>query len=310
MQLAIFLVGSICLFLLFRLFQYRQQLKLINQQLQFIQQHDSNLLLTNQLNSKQLNELLSLLNQMLSLQRNHRIAVQQQEQQLKDSITHLAHDIRTPLTSLDGYFQLLIKNKEPEKREKYIGIIENRIHALNELLETIFTYTKLQNDAYEIHLEKTQLNQTLYEAIFYFYQHVSNKELEPEVAVTEEKIFVLANAAALNRVFFNLLKNSLDHGDGDLKISLTRQENQAIVSIQNRVLAEDKIEMAQVFNQFYMSDQSRTGQSTGLGLFIVKEFVEKMNGKIEAILKDQQFTIYLTFPLINELGDITKTIIG
>lgn len=310
MQLAIFLVGSICLFLLFRLLQYRQQLKSINQQLQFIQQHDSNLLLTNQLNSKQLNELLSLLNQMLSLQRNHRIAVQQQEQQLKDSITHLAHDIRTPLTSLDGYFQLLIKNKEPEKREKYIGIIENRIHALNELLETIFTYTKLQNDAYEIHLEKTQLNQTLYEAIFYFYQHVSNKELEPEVALTEEKIFVLANAAALNRVFFNLLKNSLDHGDGDLKISLTRQENQAIVSIQNRVLAEDEIEMAQVFNQFYMSDQSRTGQSTGLGLFIVKEFVEKMNGKIEAILKDQQFTIYLTFPLINELGEITKTVIG
>jgi signal transduction histidine kinase len=308
MRLAIILVGLICLFLLFRLFQYRQQLKLINQQLQFIQQHDSNLLLTNQLNSKQLNQLLSLLNQMLRVQRNHRMTVQQQEQQLKDSITNLAHDIRTPLTSLDGYFQLLIKNKEPEKREEYIGIIENRIHALNELLETIFTYTKLQNDAYEIHLEKTQLNQTLYEAIFYFYQHGSNEELEPEVAVTEEKIFVLANTAALNRVFFNLLKNSIDHGDGDLKISLTRQENQAVVSIQNRVLAEDKIEITQVFNQFYMSDQSRTGQSTGLGLFIVKEFVEKMNGKIEAILKDQQFTIYLTFPLVNELGEITKTV--
>ncbi|WP_167630151.1 sensor histidine kinase [Listeria valentina] len=304
MRLAIILIGLICLFLLFRLFQYRHQLKLINQQLQFIQRHDSNLLLTKQLNSKQLNKLLSLLNQMLSLQRNHRIAVQHQEQQLKDSITHLAHDIRTPLTSLDGYFQLLIKNKEPEKREEYIGIIENRIHALNELLETIFTYTKLQNDAYEMHLEKMQLNQTLYEAIFYFYQHVSNKELEPEVAVTEEKIFVLANAVALNRVFFNLLKNSLDHGNGDLKISLTKQENQAVVSIQNKVLTEDEIEMTQVFNQFYMSDQSRAGQSTGLGLFIVKEFVEKMNGKIEAILKDQQFIIYLTFPLINEMSPV------
>lgn len=299
MQFAIILVGMICLVLLLRLFQYRQQLKRINQQLRFIQQHDSNLLLTNQLNSKHLNELLAVLNQMLILQRRHKIGFQQQEQQLKDSITNLAHDIRTPLTSLDGYFQLLIQNKEPAKQKQYIEIIENRIQALNELLETIFTYTKLQNDAYEIQLEKTQMNQSLYEAMFYFYEHFSNEELEPEVAITEEPLFVLANAAALNRVFFNLIKNSLDHGEGNLAIRLTRQQNQAVVTIQNKVRTENKIDISQVFNQFYMSDKSRTGNSTGLGLFIVKEFVEKMNGHIKAEHANQLFIISLTFPLIN-----------
>ncbi|MGY3779360.1 sensor histidine kinase [Isobaculum melis] len=299
MQFAIIMFGLICLFLLFRLFQYRQQLKLINQQLQFIQQHDSNLLLTKQLNSKQLNKLLSLLNQMLILQRQQKIAFKQQDQQLKDSITNLAHDIRTPLTSLDGYFQLLIKNQEPAKQEQYIAIIENRIQALNELLETIFTYTKLQNNAYEIQLAKTQLNQTLYDALFNFYQATSNEKLEPEVFITEEPIFVLANTAALNRVFFNLLKNSLDHGKGDLKISLIKQQNHAVIKIQNKIDAEDEIDQTQIFNQFYMSDQSRTGNSTGLGLYIVKEFLERMNSQIEAEVSNQLFIVSLVFPIIH-----------
>ncbi|OJG91658.1 histidine kinase [Enterococcus silesiacus] len=268
--------------------------------MRFIQQHESNLLLSNQFSDKQLNELLSLLNQMLIEQRSNKMTTKKQEQQLKDSIANLAHDIRTPLTSLDGYFQLLIKSKDSEKRQQYAEVIKNRIETLTELLETIFTYSKLENDAYKIELQKTEINQVLLDTIFTFYLQFSNEAIEPNISIGESQLYILANSAALTRIFSNLIKNSLDHGQGEIKISQAKERDQMLFRIQNKVTAESELDMSQIFDRFYMSDKSRAGNSTGLGLFIVKEFVEKMNGHIEAELIKQVFSISIRFPLLSD----------
>ncbi|WP_086312820.1 hypothetical protein A5821_000372 [Enterococcus sp. 7F3_DIV0205] len=297
MMIVVSIAGSICLLLFVRLLQYRQQIKSINKQIQFIQQHESNLLLTNQFSDKQLNELLNLLNQLLIEHRSNKITAQKQGQQLKDSITNLAHDIRTPLTSLDGYFQLLVKSEDEEKRRQYIEIIDNRVKTLTELLETIFTYTKLENDAYEIEMEKIQVNQVLLETIFTFYQQFSKIQLEPTISITETPLFILGNSAALNRIFSNLIKNSLDHGQRNVIISLIAEEDQAVFLFENDLSPNSELDMSKIFSKFYISDKARGGNSTGLGLFIVKELVEKMNGQIEAGLVGQVFTICLKIPL-------------
>lgn len=300
MLLVTIIIGFLAILLLVRVIQYQQQIKGINQQMRFIQRHESNLLLSNQFSDKQLNELLTLLNQTLIEQRSNKMTTQKHEQQLKDSITNLAHDIRTPLTSLDGYFQLLIKNKDSQKQQQYIDVINNRIETLAELLETIFTYTKLENDAYEIELQKIETNQVLLNTIFTFYQQFSNEEIEPILSISESPLYILANSAALTRIFSNLIKNSLDHGQGEIKISQTKQGDQVVFTFQNKLSAENELDVSQIFNRFYMSDKSRAGNSTGLGLFIVKEFVEKLNGHIEAVLLNQLFTISLTFSLVSD----------
>ncbi|MGX7262886.1 sensor histidine kinase [Enterococcus crotali] len=300
MLLVTIIVGFLAILLLVRVIQYKQQIKGINQQMRFIQRHESNLLLSNQFSDKQLNELLTLLNQMLIEQRSNKMTTRMHEQQLKDSITNLAHDIRTPLTSLDGYFQLLIRNKDSQKQQQYIDVINNRIETLTELLETIFTYTKLENDAYKIELQKIETNQVLLNTIFTFYQQFSNEEIEPILSISESPLYILANSAALTRIFSNLIKNSLDHGQGEIKISQTKQGDQVVFTFQNKVSAENELDLSQIFNRFYMSDKSRAGNSTGLGLFIVKEFVEKLNGHIEAVLINQLFTISLTFSIVSD----------
>ncbi|MEI5988851.1 hypothetical protein A5881_000338 [Enterococcus termitis] len=300
MLLVTIIVGFLAILLLVRVIQYQQQIKGINQQMRFIQRHESNLLLSNQFSDRQLNELLTLLNQMLIEQRSNKMTTRKHEQQLKDSITNLAHDIRTPLTSLDGYFQLLIKNKDSQKQQQYIDVINNRIETLTELLETIFTYTKLENDAYEIELQKIETNQVLLNTIFTFYQQFSNEEIEPILSISESPLYILANSAALTRIFSNLIKNSLDHGQGEIKISQTKQGDQVVFTFQNKVSAENELDISQIFDRFYMSDKSRAGNSTGLGLFIVKEFVEKLNGHIEAVLINQLFTISLTFSIVSD----------
>lgn len=296
MPIVVTLLTVICFLTILRLFQYRQQLKKINQQLRFIQRHESNLMLTTQLSDKQLNEMIALINQDLIKQKQRNNAFRQQEQSAKESITNLAHDIRTPLTSLAGYFQLLIKSSNKEKQVDYITIIENRIQTLTEMLEAIFTYTKLQTDDYEIELKKIQLNPILLANLFACFPILSEQGIEPVLEITEEPLFILGDEATLSRIISNLLKNSCDHGNGGICISLQKVNQQAVITCQNVIKPTDSIDVTKLFNRFYMSELSRNGQSTGLGLFIARELVKRMNGMIELSVNQTIFTVTVSFP--------------
>ena len=101
--------------------------------------------------------------------------------QLKETITNLSHDIRTPLTSLDGYFQLLQQSDSEEERRKYVGIIQSRISSLKEMLEELFTYTRLQDADYELEMERIDFGKCAYDTVFSFYDEFQNRGIEPQV---------------------------------------------------------------------------------------------------------------------------------
>ena len=132
------------------LISYKRQVKDICRQLRFLQECDSNMLITTEMKKGHIGELVELLNTLLKERKKERADYQKKEQMIADIYTNLSHDIRTPLTSLDGYFQLLEETQEENDRKRYIQIIQERIESLKEMLEELFTYTKLQNGTYEL----------------------------------------------------------------------------------------------------------------------------------------------------------------
>lgn len=246
--------------------------------------------------SKDITKLLELLNELMQKHRDLKVEYEEKDEAFRQLITNLSHDIRTPLTSLDGYFQLLSKAKEPKIREHYITIIEGRIRQLSEMLDQLFLYMKLQNNCYEISMEKCNLSQILCECMLDFYEQFTSRGIEPEIQLPEEEVIILGNSSVLIRILQNMIKNALEHGDEHFQITLEKAE-EIVVTCKNGYANGEEIDFSQIFERFYKADKARTQTSTGLGLAIAKELVEKIGGRIEAISGGAEFSIKVHFPI-------------
>ncbi len=285
------------------LISYKRQVKDICRQLRFLQECDSNMLITTEMKKGHIEELAELLNTLLKERKRERADYQKKEQMIADIYTNLSHDIRTPLTSLDGYFQLLEETQEENDRKRYIQIIQERIESLKEMLEELFTYTKLQNGTYELKLEPQNVGQILKETVFSYYDDWAEQEISPQFEITEEPVWIRGNKQALRRTIQNIIKNGLDHGNKEIRIQLSRNEKQMELVFQNKIEPGEQIDISRVFERFYKADKARSKSSTGLGLSIAKGFVEKMHGEIAAEIKEDWFCIKISFPCETCLSD-------
>lgn len=277
------------------LWRVKRQIRDICRQLSFLREHDSNMLITHDLRGSSIDELVRILNDFLFDIKKERRSFAQKEKQIADTYTNLSHDIRTPLTSLDGYFQLLEESSDAAEQKRYIDIIQERISSLKNMLEELFTFTKLKDGSYELELSRCCINRVLKETIFSYYEDWTGRGIEPRIELTQEELFIEGNVHALQRVIQNIIKNALDHGEKSLCVELKREENSAVIVIANNVTNADEIDITQVFERFYKQDKSRSQGSTGLGLSIAREFVLRMNGQIKAELVGEEFRIVIEF---------------
>lgn len=303
MYIMIGVLSVLILILIGILISYKRQVKEICRQLRFLQECDSNMLITTEMKKGHIGELAELLNTLLKERKKERADYQKKEQMIADIYTNLSHDIRTPLTSLDGYFQLLEETQEENDRKRYIQIIQERIESLKEMLEELFTYTKLQNGTYELKLEPQNVGQILKETVFSYYDDWAEQEISPQFEITEEPVWIRGNKQALRRTIQNIIKNGLDHGNKEIRIQLSRNEKQMELVFQNKIEPGEQIDISRVFERFYKADKARSKSSTGLGLSIAKGFVEKMHGEIAAEIKEDWFCIKISFPCETCLSD-------
>ncbi len=303
MYIMIGVLSVLILILIGILISYKRQVKDICRQLRFLQECDSNMLITTEMKKGHIGELVELLNTLLKERKKERADYQKKEQMIADIYTNLSHDIRTPLTSLDGYFQLLEETQEENDRKRYIQIIQERIESLKEMLEELFTYTKLQNGTYELKLEPQNVGQILKETVFSYYDDWAEQEISPQFEITEEPVWIRGNKQALRRTIQNIIKNGLDHGNKEIRIQLSRNEKQMELVFQNKIEPGEQIDISRVFERFYKADKARSKSSTGLGLSIAKGFVEKMHGEIAAEIKEDGFCIKISFPCETCLSD-------
>lgn len=281
MYIMIGVLSVLILILICILISYKRQVKDICRQLRFLQECDSNMLITTEMKKGHIGELAELLNTLLKERKKERADYQKKEQMIADIYTNLSHDIRTPLTSLDGYFQLLEETQEENDRKRYIQIIQERIESLKEMLEELFTYTKLQNGTYELKLEPQNVGQILKETVFSYYDDWAEQEISPQFEITEEPVWIRGNKQALRRTIQNIIKNGLDHGNKEIRIQLSRNEKQMELVFQNKIEPGEQIDISRVFERFYKADKARSKSSTGLGLSIAKGFVEKCTGRLQ-----------------------------
>ena len=279
------------------MWKYQRQVKDICRQLAFLMKHDSNMLIHREFGLGGIGMLSDRLNDLLELRRKEKRYYQEKETLIADTYTNLSHDIRTPLTSLDGYFQLMEACENVEEQRRYLNIIHERIHSLNEMLEELFMFTKLKNESYRLELTSCCINRILKETVFSYYDEWVRREIQPDIQITEEQLYIDGNKQGLSRIIQNVIKNGLDHGEKKIRIVLKREQNQAVLRISNQVIASEKIDIEHVFDRFYKADAARSKTSTGLGLSIAREFVRRMNGEIGAKIEENEFIVEMSFNL-------------
>lgn len=298
MKIIIGILEVIIIIQAFIMWKYQRQIKDICRQLSFLMEHDSNMLIQREIDIGGIGQLADKLNELLDLRKKEKRDYKKKEEMIVETYTNLSHDIRTPLTSLDGYFQLIEECDNRDDERRYLNIISERIHSLNEMLEELFTFTKLKNESYNLELTPCCINRVLKETVFSYYDEWVKLDIQPDIKITEQMLYISGNKQGLRRVIQNVIKNGLDHGEKNISIELDSYDNQVVLKISNYTRHPENIDLGHVFERFYKADVARGRTSTGLGLSIAKELVKRMNGDISARIEGNEFVVEMKFPVV------------
>ena len=229
---------------------------------------DTNILIDISSSDKNVRRLANTINGQLRKLRTERRRFQQGDLELKHAVTNISHDLRTPLTALSGYLELLEQEEKSESVNRYIEIMKDRVDILTQLSEELFRYSVIISTKDNITKEQVIINTVLEESIAAFYTVLTERNIVPEIQISETKVVRMLDRSALSRVFSNLISNVIKYSDGDLKIVLS--ENGEIV-FSNMASGLDEIQVGRLFDRFYTVEAAR--KSTGLGLTISKTLV-------------------------------------
>ena len=250
---------------------------------------DTNTVITLQTADKDMRLLTSELNDQLKTLRAEHNRYVCGDAELKAAITNISHDLRTPLTAISGYLEVMKKTEKPEQIEKYLDIIEGRTDLMKQLTEELFRYSVILSSDSNADTEEVDVGRVLEDCIMGCYAALTEKGITPVIELTEEKVIRTVNKSALSRVFNNLLNNAMKYSDGDLYISFS-PSGEAVFS--NTASGLTTVQVERLFDRFYTVQAARN--STGLGLSIARTFIEQMNGTISAKLNGDKLVITIT----------------
>lgn len=210
-------------------------------------------------------------------------------------ITNISHDLRTPLTSAIGYIEIIQQSDlSKEEKQKELQIVEERLRRLEELINSFFEFSKISSSNKQIELEEVNLISIIENSIVHYYEDYKKDDREIIFNNKLEKNKILSNKEMLTRVFDNLIGNSYKHSNSNLTISIENKENIEIIF--SNELEYPDLDIKHIFDEFYTIDISRTKNNTGLGLAIAKQFIEDLDGTIEAKKQNNDLEIIINLP--------------
>lgn len=265
----------ILMILIVKILLFRKSIRKISTDLTRILKSDTNNLLTITTGDKEIIKLANTLNIELKNLRKQKLQYENGNLELKRSITNISHDIRTPLTAISGYIDLIKENENKEKQEEYIKIVERKTNDLINLTEQLFDFSKTVDIAPQIKKEKICINKLLEESLASFYVVFKEKNIIPNIKIANNKIYKFIDKDTITRVFENILSNVIKYSNGDFKVKL--EENGKII-FSNKATSLDATTVEKIFDRYYTIENAK--KSTGLGLSIAKQLVELNSGTI------------------------------
>lgn len=288
--LTIFII-IISLYLSIKLIILNKTIKEIENKLPFILNNNTNQLITISSNNKNLKKLVNNLNKDLKYLRKLKLEYINGNQNLVNVITNMTHDIRTPLTAIRGYLDLIETNNLNKKQKEYIKYINAKVNDLTILTEELFDYSKISNNSLD--KENVCLNDELENIIASFYDLFKEKGINPSITITNKKIIRYINKLSFNRIIDNIIMNALKYSDEYINIKL---DDNGIITFKNKTTILDRISVAKIFDRFFTVENAN--KSSGIGLSIARKLVELNNGKITAKLRNNELVITIVFNTI------------
>jgi len=281
---------AIIIFLLVKLYLVKKSAREISEAFAEKIGNDTNTLIDISSRDADMIALAENINTQLKLLRKEQLQYYQGNIEVKNAITNISHDIRTPLTAIYGYLEMMQKTDDEEKKAKYINIMKDRAELMKQLTEELFRYSVVLSDDNKMETEDVFVNQVLAESISSFYPELSGRGIVPEITITQKRIIRKLNKEALQRVFSNIINNAVKYSDGDLKITLYENGD---IEFSNTAKEISAVEVERLFDRFYTVEAAH--HSTGLGLSIAKTLVGRMGGIIKAEYKADKLIIKISF---------------
>lgn len=291
MYLLLIVIGIVMLLniaLLLKVRLIRKSIQEITEAFQDRLTADTNTLIDISSRDSSLRKLASDINNQLRILRKERHRFQQGDRELKEAITNLSHDLRTPLTAINGYLYLLDQEEKSESVQCYLSHIRNRTEELKSLTEELFRYSVVTSSE-TLKREPLNLVRALEESLVSFYGVMKERGIEPEICLPEEPIWRELDTAAVNRVFSNIISNALKYSDGDFAVSM---EANGTITFINTASNLDAVSAGRLFDRFFTVEAG--SNSTGLGLTIAKILVDRMEGSIEASYSNGKLCLRLS----------------
>ena len=289
----ILLLCSITVALCSKVYCMRKGARQLREGLQQRLSEETNTLLSLATRDKEMQRLADSLNQELKALRRDRLRYQQGDRDLKESITNISHDLRTPLTAVFGYLELLKRQQLSPDAARYLLQIQNRAEELKKLIEELFLYSVIRTNQ-ECNLQPVELGRALEEALLSFYGIFESQGITPKINLPDQKVERYLDRTALNRVLGNILANSLKYSAGAFTVTLDSRGN---FTFSNLAPGLSQVEVGKLFDRFYTVRSDK--QSTGLGLSIAKLLTERMGGNISAVYEQETLQIIVKFPPIH-----------
>lgn len=265
----------ICIILILKIYSIKKSIKEIQKAIENILNTDTNNLIL--ISDASVKKLAIFLNKELKEMRKQKLQYEYGNQELKRNITNVSHDLRTPLTAIKGYIELLKEESLTQNSRKYISVINRKTEELTELTEQLFDFAKILDTDMVLTKEKCYLNELLEEVLASYYPIFKEKDIVPEVLICKEKVEKELNKASMIRVFENIFSNVVKYSNGNFKVEL---KNDGKIIFSNKATSLDATTVQKIFDRYFSVENAK--ESTGIGLSIAKQLVELNGGSISA----------------------------
>lgn len=285
------LLSAVSALLAWKILLMRRSAEEIRRGLQERLETDTNTLLSISSQDRAMRRLAAGLNSQLRLLRQERRRCQQGDRELKDAITNITHDLRTPLTAICGYLDLLEGEEMSEAAARYLACIRGRTDHLRELTEEFFRYSAVLSAGKAPRREMVSLNRAVEESLAAWYAVLTAKGITPAVALPEAQVVRPVDPEALRRVLSNVLSNAAKYSGGDLNITL---EENGTLTFSNAAPSLTPVLAEKLFDRYFTVESG--GQGTGIGLSIARHLMEQMDGSVTADWREGVLRVRLHFP--------------